>query len=126
MVEAAGVEPASLEPSAQTSTSIVSVGFRASSLTTTHEVGGTLFRLDSSPFLVFFARCRRPSSLTSIQSRTGQNYAASAASSVQPKRARISSASASEGATMSTLLLAFNVLMEVLRGQPSSSACNLA
>ena len=71
MVEAAGVEPASLEPSAQTSTSIVSVGFRASSLTTTHEVGGTLFRLDSSPFLVFFARCRRPSPLTSIQSRTG-------------------------------------------------------
>ncbi len=73
LVEAAGVEPASLEPLAQTATSLVSVNFRASSLTTTHEVGGTLFILDSSPFLVFFARYRRPSSLTSIQSRTGRD-----------------------------------------------------
>jgi len=76
MVEVAGVEPASLKLSHKYTTSLVSIGFRASLLTTTHEVGGTLFRLDSSPFLVFFARCRRPISLTSIQSRTGQNYAA--------------------------------------------------
>ena len=113
MVEAAGIEPASSEPSAQIYYKLSQCQFTcASSLTTTHKVGGTLFILDSSPFLVFFARYRRPNSLTSIQSRTGQSYAASVASSAQPKRARISSASASEGA-MSMLSLAYMFLMEV-------------
>ena len=72
MVEARGVEPLSLKPSAKTYYKFSQCYLsRASSLTTTHEAGGTLFILDSSPFLVFFARYRRPSSLTSIQSRTG-------------------------------------------------------
>ena len=72
MVEARGVEPLSLKPSAKTYYKFSQCYLsRASSLTTTHEVGGTLFRLDSSPFLAFFARYRRPSPLTSIQSRTG-------------------------------------------------------
>ena len=54
MVEAAGVEPASLKPSAQIYYKLSQCYLsRASSLTTTHEAGGTLFILDSSPFLVF-------------------------------------------------------------------------
>ena len=55
MVEAAGVEPASLKPSAQIyykfSRCYYSLG--VSPTNGLHEVGGTLFILDSSPFLVF-------------------------------------------------------------------------
>ena len=56
MVEAAGVEPASLEPSAQIYYKLSRyyilclAGYRRTAYT---KFGGTLFILDSSPFLVF-------------------------------------------------------------------------
>ena len=73
MVEAAGVEPASLKPSAQMyyKLSQCCINSLGRSLTNSlHEVGDVYLYWIASPFPQFFARCRRPSPLTSIQSRT--------------------------------------------------------
>ena len=107
MVEAAGVEPASLKPSAQIYYKFSRCYLLAWRVTDKRPTRGwrhfIYTRLLTLPS--FFARYRRPSSLTSIQSRTGVRYAATAASSAQPYLARIASASASEGA-ISTMLSA--------------------
>ena len=73
LVEAAGVEPASLEPSAQTCYKLSQCYFLYF-VTDNYAQGWRYFiytRLLTLPS--FFARYRRPISLASIQSRTGQN-----------------------------------------------------
>ena len=75
MVEAAGVEPASLKPSAQIYYKFSRCYLLAWHVTDERPTRGwrhfIYTRLLTLPS--FFARCRRPSSLTSIRSRTGQN-----------------------------------------------------
>ena len=80
MVEAAGVEPASLEPSAQIYYKLsryyvlALACYRQTAYSKSPKSRIILSLFDVTQF---FARYRRPSSLTSIQSRTGRDYAAS-------------------------------------------------
>jgi len=75
LVEAAGVEPASLKPSAQIYYKLSRCCLFAWHVTDKRPTRGRRHfiytRLLTLPS--FFARCRRPISLTSIRSRTGQN-----------------------------------------------------
>ena len=76
MVEAAGVEPASLKPSAQMYYKLSRyyilclACYRQTAYT---KFARSMFILDRLVSPQFFARCRRPSPLTSIQSRTERN-----------------------------------------------------